>query len=141
MPHSTLANAGGIGKAAAPLPRRRPGESRDPPVSFRDMDKWIPAFAGTPVTRYAPLMIVGRLVGWVLLLLGLAVLLRDGLVRLDTGRWVPLAVGDVHGWSGGVPDLLLALWLAPPLIVLGAAMVLVFRRRRLRRGRRGGLSN
>jgi hypothetical protein len=82
-------------------------------------------------------MIVGRLFGWVLLLAGLAVLLRDVLVRLDTERWVPLAVGDVRGWSDGVPDIVLALWIAPPLIVLGAALMLVFRRRR--RPRRGGL--
>jgi hypothetical protein len=78
-------------------------------------------------------MIVGRLFGWVLLLLGLAVLLRDGLVRLDTGRWVPLAVGDVRGWSEGVPEIALALWIAPPLTVLGLALMLVFRRRRRRR--------
>jgi hypothetical protein len=88
-------------------------------------------------------MIVGRLVGWVLLLLGLAVLLRDGLVRLDTGRWVPLAVGDVRGWSDGVSEIVLALWIAPPLIVLGLALMLVFRRRdqqrERRRRRRGGL--
>jgi hypothetical protein len=87
-------------------------------------------------------MIVGRLVGWVLLLLGLAVLLRDGLVRLDTGRWVPLAVGDVRGWSEGVPEIALALWITPPLIVLGLALMLVFRRRdqqrERRRRRRGG---
>ena len=79
-------------------------------------------------------MIVGRLVGWVLLLTGLAVLLRDVLVRLDTGRWVPLAIGDVRGWSDGLPDIVLALWIAPPLIVLGAAMMWIFRRRRRRRG-------
>ena len=88
-------------------------------------------------------MIVGRLFGWVLLLLGLAVLLRDGLVRLDTGRWVPLAVGDVRGSSEGIPEIVLALWIAPPLIVLGAALLLVFRRRdqqrERRRRRRGGL--
>jgi hypothetical protein len=79
-------------------------------------------------------MIVGRLVGWVLLLTGLVVLLRDVLVRLDTGRWVPLAIGDVRGWSDGLPDIVLALWIAPPLIVLGAAMMWIFRRRRRRRG-------
>jgi hypothetical protein len=91
-------------------------------------------------------MIVGRLFGWVLLLAGLAVLLRDVLVRLDTERWVPLAVGDVRGWSDGIPDIVLALWIAPPLIVLGAALMLVFRRhpqqperRRRRRPRRSGL--
>ena len=58
-------------------------------------------------------MIVGRFVGWVLLLTGLAVLLRDLLVRLDAGRWVPFAIGDVRGWSEGVPDFVLALWIAP----------------------------
>jgi hypothetical protein len=88
-------------------------------------------------------MIVGRLFGWVLLLLGLAVLLRDVLVRLDTERWVPLAIGDVRGWREGVPEIVLALWIAPPLIVLGAALLLVFRRRdqqrERRRRRRGGL--
>ena len=100
-----------------------------------------PAFAGTPVTGYARAMIIGRLVGWVLLLAGLAVLLRDGLVRLDTARWVPLAVGDVRGWSDGVPEIVLALWIAPPLVVLGLALMLVFRhrpQRRPRRARRGG---
>jgi len=89
-------------------------------------------------------MIVGRFVGWVLLLIGLAVLLRDLLVRLDTGRWVPLAVGDVRGWSEGVPDFVLALWIAPPLLVLGAAIMAMCRRRpqrRERRRRRGGLRN
>ena len=89
-------------------------------------------------------MIVGRFVGWVLLLTGLAVLLRDLLVRLDTGGWVPLAVGDVRGWSEGVPDFVLALWIAPPLIVLGAVMMAMCRRRpqrRERRRRRGGLRN
>ena len=89
-------------------------------------------------------MIVGRFVGWVLLLIGLAVLLRDLLVRLDTGRWVPLAIGDVRGWSEGVPDFVLALWIAPPLIVLGAVMMAMCRRRpqrRERRRRRGGLRN
>ncbi len=84
-------------------------------------------------------MILGRLIGWVLQLAGLAVLLRDVLVRLDTGRWVPLAVGDVRGWSDGVPDIVLALWAAPPLIVLGAGLMLVFRRRR--RPRRGRFRN
>src|SRR6266403_1475420 len=27
----------------------RPGESRDPLIRFRDAEKWVPAFAGTPV--------------------------------------------------------------------------------------------
>ena len=83
-------------------------------------------------------MIVGRLFGWMLLLAGLAVLLRDGLVRFDTGRWVPLAVGDVRGWSGGVPEIVLALWIAPPLIVFGLVLMLLFRRREQRRERRRG---
>jgi hypothetical protein len=55
-------------------------------------------------------------------------------VRLDTGRWVPLAIGDVRGWSDGLLDIAFALWIAPPLIVLGTAMMWIFRRRRRRRG-------
>jgi hypothetical protein len=28
---------------------RRPGESRDPLIRYRDVDEWIPAFAGATV--------------------------------------------------------------------------------------------
>ncbi|MBV9859070.1 MAG: hypothetical protein JO038_03045 [Alphaproteobacteria bacterium] len=39
-------------------------------------------------------MIVGRLIGCLIFLAGLAVLVRDVLVWLDTGRWVPLELGQ-----------------------------------------------
>jgi hypothetical protein len=78
-------------------------------------------------------MIIGRILGWLLLIAGLSVLLRDALVRLDTGRWVPLAIGDVRGWGTGLPELLLAFWVAPPLIVLGILLLVLYRRRPKRR--------
>jgi hypothetical protein len=80
-------------------------------------------------------MIVCRIFGWVLLVAGFSTLLRDGLVWFDTGRWVPLAIGDLRGWSAGIPELVLLLWVAPPLIVLGS-VALVLCRRRTERGRR-----
>ena len=80
-------------------------------------------------------MIVCRIIGWVLLAAGLGALLRDGLVWFDAGRWVPLAIGDLRGWSEGVPELVLVLWVAPPLIVLGIAALVLCRRRPERRRR------
>jgi hypothetical protein len=80
-------------------------------------------------------MIVCRIIGWLLLAAGLSALLRDGLVRFDTGRWVPLAIGDLRGWSEGVPELVLFLWVAPPMIVLGIVALALCRRRRERRRR------
>jgi hypothetical protein len=74
-------------------------------------------------------MIVCRIFGWLLLIAGLSALLRDGLVWFDTGRWVPLAIGDLHGWGGGIPELVLVFWVAPPLIVLGIALIVLCRRR------------
>src|SRR5436190_9715215 len=32
-----------------PAEVRRPGESRDPFIGFRDAEEWVPAFAGTPI--------------------------------------------------------------------------------------------
>ena len=78
-------------------------------------------------------MIVCRIIGWIFLLAGLSALLRDGLVWFDTGRWVPLAIGDLRGWGGGVPELALTFWVAPPLIVLGIALIVLCRRRHERR--------
>ncbi|MBV9587142.1 MAG: hypothetical protein JO213_19900 [Alphaproteobacteria bacterium] len=89
-------------------------------------------------------MILCRILGWVLLAAGLSVLLRDGLVWYDTGRWVPLAIGDLRGWSEGVPKIVLLLTVAPPLIVLGVLALALCRRRsdrrrRFRRRPSGGL--
>ena len=85
---------------------------------------------------YAAAMIVCRIFGWILLVAGFSALLRDGLVWFDTGRWVPLAIGDLRGWSEGVPELVLMFWVAPPLIVLGAVALVLCRRRPERRRRR-----
>jgi len=38
---------------------------------------------------------VGRLIGWIFLLAGLAVLVRDLLVWLDTAHWAPIAFGQL----------------------------------------------
>jgi hypothetical protein len=81
-------------------------------------------------------MIICRIFGWVLLVAGFSALLRDGLLWYDTGRWVPLAIGDLRGWSGGVPELMLLLTVAPPLIVLGSVALVLCRRRTERRRRR-----
>jgi hypothetical protein len=85
---------------------------------------------------YARSMILCRLIGWLLLVAGLGALLRDGLVWFDTGRWVPLAIGDLRGWSGGVPEIVLLLTVAPPLIVLGTVALALCRRQPDRRRRR-----
>jgi hypothetical protein len=91
-------------------------------------------------------MMLCRLIGWVLLVAGFSALVRDGLVWFDTGRWVPLAIGDLRGWGAGVPDIVLLLTVAPPLIVLGAVALALCRRRpegrrrrRFRRRPSGGL--
>jgi hypothetical protein len=38
---------------------------------------------------------IGRLIGWIIFLTGIAVLARDVLVWIDTGRWVPIALGQL----------------------------------------------
>ena len=86
--------------------------------------------------RYAAAMIICRIFGWILLVAGFSALLRDGLVWFDTGRWLPLAIGDLRGWGPGVPDIVLLLTVAPPLIVLGAVALVLCRRRPERRRRR-----
>jgi hypothetical protein len=44
---------------------------------------------------------IGRLIGWMILLAGLSVLVRDGLVWINTGRWAPIALGQL--WFGSRP--------------------------------------
>ena len=69
-------------------------------------------------------------------------MVRDLLLLLDTGRWLPLALGEAWrdlapasfaGVSAWLPDPLagavLALWLSPLLIVPGAALLFLCRRR------------
>ena len=38
---------------------------------------------------------VGRLIGWIMFLAGVAVLVRDTLVWIDTKRWAPIVVGQL----------------------------------------------
>jgi hypothetical protein len=38
---------------------------------------------------------IGRLIGWIILLAGLAVLVRDVLVWIDTKHWAPIALGQL----------------------------------------------
>jgi len=39
--------------------------------------------------------IVGRLIGWIIFLAGLAVLARDVFVSIEIGHWAPIAVGQL----------------------------------------------
>jgi hypothetical protein len=38
---------------------------------------------------------IGRLIGWIIFLAGLSVLVRDGLVWIDTRHWAPIALGQL----------------------------------------------
>jgi uncharacterized protein (UPF0212 family) len=40
-------------------------------------------------------MIVGRVIGWIVVLAGGAVLVRDLVVRIDTKHWAPIALGQL----------------------------------------------
>src|ERR1700719_3360475 len=104
----------------------RPAASQDDRV-----EQYLPVLAH----RLCSGMIVCRIFGWMLLIAGLSALLRDGLVWFDTGRWVPLAIGDLRGWSDGIPELVLVFWVALTLIVLGIALMVLCRRRQTQRRR------
>jgi hypothetical protein len=65
------------------------------------------------------------------------VLVRDLLVWLDTGRWLPLSLREAWRQFGGAPIEGIAAgpltaWAAPVLIVLGAALLVLCRRRKAR---------
>jgi hypothetical protein len=97
-------------------------------------------------------MVVVRVLGYLLLLAGLIVLGRDILAWHDTGHIDPVALGPLWlelsrrsyqaAQNGLAPWLLyilhdiLVLWAAPSLIVLGAALAVIGRRRRRHRHRR-----
>ena len=103
-------------------------------------------------------MTLGRIIGWIVLLAGLSVLVRDLLVLFDTGHWAPLALGQawydldrsslnlvqavvqryLHRflWDRIIVELLL-LWAFAVLIGLGA-VILIASYRRTRRHRRFG---
>jgi hypothetical protein len=82
-------------------------------------------------------MLVLRLAGWALLLVGLMVLVRDVLLWIDLARWVPLTLADA--WqllanfaplrSGGVSGPIAELWICPALLILGAVLLRLGRRR------------
>ena len=99
-------------------------------------------------------MIVGRVIGWIVLLAGAAVLVRDGLVWIDTKHWAPIALGQlwyqlnrsslnlfqavvqryIHPffWDPIIVSLLLSRAFAV-LMILGVLLLVLFRRRNARR--------
>jgi len=94
-------------------------------------------------------MIVGRVIGWVAFLAGAAVLVRDGLVWIDTEHWAPIALGQlwyelnrsslnlvqavvqryIHPflWDPIIVSILLS-WAFAVLMVLGLLLLIIFRR-------------
>jgi hypothetical protein len=99
-------------------------------------------------------MIVGRVIGWIVLLAGGAVLVRDLLVWIDTKHWAPIALGllwyqlnrsslnlvqavvqrYIHPflWDPIIVSILLS-WAFAVLMILGALLLVLFRRRDARR--------
>ena len=96
-------------------------------------------------------MIVGRVIGWIALLAGAAVLVRDLLVWIDTKHWAPLALGQlwydlnrsslnivqavveryIHPflWRPIIVNILLS-WAFAVLMFLGMLLLIIFRRRK-----------
>ena len=99
-------------------------------------------------------MIVGRVIGWIVLLAGGAVLVRDLLVWIDTKHWAPIALGQlwydlnrsslnliqavtqryIHPflWDPIIVSILLS-WAFAVLMFLGVLLLIVLRRRTARR--------
>ena len=95
-------------------------------------------------------MIAGRVIGWIALLAGAAVLVRDLLVWIDTKHWAPIALGQlwyqlnrsslnltqavvqryIHPflWDPIIVSILLC-WAFLVLMGLGALLLVLFRRR------------
>jgi hypothetical protein len=95
-------------------------------------------------------MIVGRVIGWLVLLAGLSVLTRDVMVWVDRKIWAPVALGQLWYelsrsslnlvqaviqryvsaflWNPIIVSVLLC-WAFAVLIALGAAFLLIFRYR------------
>jgi len=95
-------------------------------------------------------MIVGRVIGWLVLLAGLSVLTRDMMVWIDRRIWAPLTLGELWYelsrsslnlvqaviqrylspflWNTVIVRILLC-WAFAVLIALGAAMLLILRSR------------
>ena len=95
-------------------------------------------------------MIVGRLLGWLAILSGLAVLARDVTIGIRTGDWTPIALGqlwyDIDRSSLNLAQAVVQRYISPflwdPVIVgllycwafavfliLGAILLSLFRRR------------
>jgi hypothetical protein len=92
---------------------------------------------------------IGRLIGWTILLVGLLVLARDVLVAIDTGHWAPITLGQLwydlnpvsifrfrqlvmkHPflWNSIIVTILLC-WAFAALMLLGIVMLAISRRRR-----------
>ena len=96
-------------------------------------------------------MIVWRAIGWILILAGLAVLVRDTVAWLDSKVWIPIAVGqlwyDIDRSSLNLVQaviqryvspllwnriivLILLCWAFAVLIGLGALILVLARKRR-----------
>ena len=97
-----------------------------------------------------PRMILGRLLGWLIVLAGLAVLARDMMVGVSTGQWAPIALGQLWFdidksslnlvqavvqryispvlWDPVIVGLLYC-WAFAVLLILGAILISIFRRR------------
>ena len=95
-------------------------------------------------------MIVGRVIGWIALLAGGAVFVRDLLVWVDTKHWAPIALGQlwyqlnrsslnlvqavvqryIHPflWDPIIVSILLS-WAFAVLLILGVLLLVLFRRR------------
>jgi hypothetical protein len=102
-------------------------------------------------------MFVGRWIGWLFLLSGLAVLVRDLIAWADSGRFAPIVLGQlwfdlapaslnlaqaviqryIHPalWDPAIQRLLL-LWAFPVLILIGFLLIAAFRPRESHRRRR-----
>ena len=99
-------------------------------------------------------MIVGRVLGWLIILSGIAVLARDIMVGVETGVWAPIALGQLWFdldrsslnlaqavvqryispvlWDPVITGLLYC-WAFLVLLILGAIFLSIFRRRARRR--------
>jgi hypothetical protein len=88
---------------------------------------------------------IGRLIGWIIFLAGAAVLVRDGLVWIDTKHWAPIALGQlwyelnlvqavtqryIHPflWDPIIVSILLS-WAFVVLMILGVLILAMFRKR------------
>jgi hypothetical protein len=102
-------------------------------------------------------MIVGRLLGWLLLIFGVVVLGRDLLGRLDTHRFEPVVLGALWGdldrgsldaaqvmiqrhvspvlWDPVIAALL-QWWASPVFLAIGLLLIVALRRRDDRSARR-----